>query len=107
MYRKRPFELVTVSINYPDEEAAVRRFLEAQHASSRNLLSASMDPYELMNAFDPEWGGGVPYSVVIAPGGQVLYKQDGRIELLKARRLILGSFPDDDYVGQNAYWNSK
>ena len=26
MYRKRPFELVTVSINYPDEEAAVRAF---------------------------------------------------------------------------------
>ncbi len=107
MYRKRPFDLVTVSINYPDEEAAVRRFLEGQHASSRNLLSALMDPYELMRAFDPDWGGGVPYSMVIAPGGQVLYKENGRIDLLKARRLILASFPDDDYVGQNAYWNSK
>jgi peroxiredoxin len=107
MYRKRPFELVTVSINYPDEEAAVRRFLEAQHASTRNLLSASMDPYELTTAFDPEWSGGVPYSVVLAPGGQVLYKENGRVDLLKARRLILASFPDDDYIGQNAYWNSK
>ena len=107
MYRKRPFELVTVSINYPDEEAAVRRFLEGQHASSRNFLSGTMDPYELMKAFDPDWGGGVPYSVVIAPGGQVLYKENGPIDLLKARRLILASFPDDDYVGQNGYWNSK
>ena len=107
MYRKRPFELVTVSINYPDEEAAVRRFLEGQHASSRNFLSGTMDPYELMKAFDPDWGGGVPYSMVIAPGGQVLYKENGPIDLLKARRLILASFPDDDYVGQNAYWNSK
>ena len=34
MYRKRPFDLVTVSINYPDEEKGVRKFLEAQHASS-------------------------------------------------------------------------
>jgi peroxiredoxin len=107
MYRKRPFDLVTVSINYPDEEAAVRRFLEAQHASSRNFLSASMDPYELLRGFDPDWGGGVPYSMVIAPGGQVLYKENGRVDLLKARRLILASFPDDDYVGQNAYWNSR
>jgi peroxiredoxin len=107
MYRKRPFDLVTVSINYPDEEAAVRRFLEGQHASSRNLLSASMDPYELMRAFDPDWGGGVPYSMVIAPSGEMLYKENGRVDLLKARRLILASFPDDDYVGQNAYWNSK
>ena len=107
MYRKRPFELVPVSINYPDEEAAVRRFLERQHASSRNFLSGTMDPYELMKGFDPDWGGGVPYSMVIAPGGQVLYKENGRVDLLKARRLILASFPDDDYVGQNAYWNNK
>jgi thiol-disulfide isomerase/thioredoxin len=34
MYRKRPFDLWTVSINYPDEEAGVRKFLESQHASS-------------------------------------------------------------------------
>jgi len=27
--------------------------------------------------------------------------------VLKTRRLILASFPDDDYVGQNAYWNRK
>jgi peroxiredoxin len=106
MYRKRPFELVTVSINYPDEEPAVRRFLESQKASSKNFLSGTMDPYELMKAFDPEWNGAVPYSMVIAPDGKVLYKGNGRLDILKTRRLILGSFPDDDYVGQNAYWNS-
>jgi peroxiredoxin len=107
MYRKRPFELVTVSINYPDEEKAVRKFLDAQLAASRNYISGTMDPYELMNAFDPEWNGGVPYSMVIAPGGKVLLKQNGTLDILKTRRLILASFPDDDYVGQNAYWNSR
>ena len=107
MYRKRPFELVTVSINYPDEEKAVRKFLEAQLAASRNYISGTMDPYELMHAFDPEWTGGVPYSMVIAPGGKVLYKGNGALDILKTRRLILASFPDDDYVGQNAYWNSR
>ena len=106
MCRKRPFELVTVSINYPDEEKAVRKFLEAQLAASRNCISGTMDPYEL-NAFDPEWNGGVPYSMVIAPGGKVLLKQNGTLDILKTRRLVLASFPDDDYVGQNAYWNSK
>jgi peroxiredoxin len=107
MYRKRPFQLVTVSINYPDEEAGVRRFLETQHASSRNLLSNTMDPYALMKAFDPDWNGSVPYSVVIAPGGGLLYKENGSLDVPKARRLILASFPDDDYVGQQAYWKAK
>jgi peroxiredoxin len=107
MYRKRPFEVVTVSINYPDEEKGVRRFLDSQHASTRNLLFGTMDPYELMSAFDADWDGSVPYSMVIAPDGQVLYKGKGKLDMLKTRRLILASFPDDDYIGQNAYWNAK
>ena len=107
MYRKRPFELVTVSINYPDEDKAVRAFLEKQHASTRNYLNALMDPYELLKGFDPGWEGAVPYSVVIGPDGRTLYTARGALDVLTARRAILASFPDDDYVGQNAYWNSR
>ena len=105
MYRKRPFEVLTVSLNYPDEEKGVRAFLDKQHASTRNLLNALMDPYELMKAFDRNWDGAVPYSAVIAPDGKVLYTVKGPLDILKTRRIILASFPDDDYVGQNAYWN--
>ncbi len=107
MYRKRPFDLVTVSINYPDEEKGVRAFLEKQHASTRNYLNSLMDPYELMKAFDSEWEGAVPYSMVIGPDGKALYAVRGPVDILKTRRIILASFPDDDYVGQNAYWNTK
>ena len=107
MYRKRPFELVTVSVNYPDEEKAVRTFLTKYLASSRNYLSATMEPHALVQQFDPSWKGGVPYSVVIAPDGQIISRTNGQVDILKIRRLILASFPDDSYVGQNAYWNSK
>lgn len=107
MYRRRPFELVTVAINFPDEEAGVRRHLERQHASSRNLIFAGTDQYALMQAVDPDWNGAVPYSMIIAPGGKVLYQSAGPLDILQARRTILASFPDDDYVGQNAYWNGE
>jgi len=107
MYRRRPFQLVTVAVNYPDEEKAVRTFLATQKASARNLMPASLDPSEIVQALDKDWNGGVPHTMVIAPGGKVLYRSSGRIDILKTRRIILGSFPDDDYVGQNAYWNSK
>jgi peroxiredoxin len=107
MYRKRPLEIVTVSINFPDEEKGVRRFLDSQHASTRNLLFSGMDPYEQMKAFDPEWSGAVPYTLLIAPDGKVLFKHQGVLDFLKVRRLILASFPDDDYIGQNAYWNEQ
>jgi hypothetical protein len=49
----------------------------------------------------------MPYSMVIGPDGKVLYKASGRLDILKARRIILASFPDDDYVGQQAYWATK
>jgi hypothetical protein len=60
MYRRCPFELATVAIDFPDEEEGVRRSLVEQHASTRNLLFATMDSYESMKAFDPQWDGGVP-----------------------------------------------
>jgi thiol-disulfide isomerase/thioredoxin len=107
MYRKRPFQLVTVAVNYPDEEKAVRKFLDEQKASARNLIPAIMEPSDIVTALDKDWNGGVPYSMVIAPGGKVLYRSSGRVNILETRRTILRSFPDDDYVGQNAYWNSK
>lgn len=107
MYRKRAFDMVTVSVNYPDEIKGVRRFLESQHASTRNLLFSSMDPYEEMKAFDPDWSGAVPFTMVIGPDGKIVYQEQGALDILKARRAILASFPDDDYKGQNAYWSSK
>lgn len=106
MYRKRPFELITVAINFPDEEAGVRKFLDEQHATTKNLLFGTTDPYELMKVVDPDWNGAVPYSLIVAPGGKVLYKGNGTLDMLKARRTLLASLPDDNYVGQNAYWNS-
>jgi hypothetical protein len=66
-----------------------------------------MEPSDIVTALDKDWNGGVPYSMVIAPGGKVLYRSSGRVNILETRRTILKSFPDDDYVGQNAYWNSK
>jgi hypothetical protein len=45
--------------------------------------------------------------MIVGPDGKVLFKGNGALDMLQARRTILASLPDDDYVGQNAYWNSK
>ncbi len=107
MYGKRAFDLVTVSAQFPDERKGVTAFLERQHATSRNLLFASDDTYEMMAAFDAKWNGGVPYTVLLGPGGEVLFSTQGAVDPLKLRRLILRHLPDDDYIGQLAYWNSR
>jgi peroxiredoxin len=107
MYRHRPFTLVTVSTNYPDAEKGVLRVLQEQHASSTNLLFGDMDIYKLMAAFDPDWNGAVPYTMLIKPDGEVVYKHQGEIDPLEIRRLIIANLPDDDYIGHQAYWQAK
>jgi peroxiredoxin len=88
MYRHRDFELVTVSINHPDEESQVLRFLKKEQASNRNLIFSSPDRERLMDAFDPEWQGAVPYTVLLDPEGKVIYREVGRVDILAAKRAI-------------------
>jgi thiol-disulfide isomerase/thioredoxin len=106
MYRLRPFELVTVSTNYPDEQTGVLAALEKQHASNPNLLFGAPDIYALMAAFDPGWKAAVPYTMLIGPDGSAIYKEQGPIDALALRRLIIANLKDDDYLGHQAYWRS-
>jgi thiol-disulfide isomerase/thioredoxin len=106
MYGHRAFDLVTVNINYPDEQAGVLAALQKQHATSHNLLLGSTDIYALMAAFDPEWNAAVPYTMLIRPDGQVVYKHQGEINPLELRRLIIANLADDDYIGHQAYWKA-
>jgi thiol-disulfide isomerase/thioredoxin len=107
MYRNRDFDYVAVSTNMPDEQAGVEKFLNKQHASSRNLIFASTDTYAMQAAFDAKWESGVPYTVLLAPDGKVVYEHTGELDILELRRVILAHLPDSDYQGHRAYWATK
>ncbi len=106
MYSDRGFQLVTVSANMPDEKAGVLRFLQRKHATSRNLLFASDDTAALQAAFDPKWQSAVPYTVLLGPGGTVLYSTMGSVDILELRRKLLAAMPSD-YIGFNKYWQGQ
>jgi peroxiredoxin len=106
MYSHRSFDVVTVSINYPDEQKGALAALTKLHATTRNLILGSTDLYALLAAFDPDWNAAVPYSMLIRPNGEVVYKLQGTINPLEMRRMIIANLPDDDYLGHQAYWLS-
>jgi len=106
MYRKRDLDIVTVSINSPDEEKFVLKVLEEHHAINRNLLFAGSDSADAVSAFGTGWSGGVPYTVLIGMDGEVLFKTQGAMNALEVRRAILKNLADDRYIGQHDYWNS-
>jgi peroxiredoxin len=104
MYGHRAFEVVTVSINYPDEKAGALAALAKLHATTRNFILGSTDIYPLLAAFNSDWNAAVPYSMLIRPGGEVVYEHQGTIDPLRMRRRIIANLPDDDYKGHQAYW---
>ena len=89
MYRHREFEFVSVSINRPDEEERVLAFLNKQKASNRNLLFASPQRPPLIDAFNPEWQGVAPYTVLINPEGEIIYSETGTIDPAALKLVIV------------------
>jgi len=89
MYRHRDFEVVLVSVNQPDEERQVLEFLKKHQASNKNLIFGSADRTQLINAFDPQWQGEVPLTVIINPEGKIIHRESGSIDPLAMRRAIV------------------
>ena len=107
MYGKRAVNIVSVSINAPDEKKFVLQFLQEQHAINRNLLFSGNDIADAVAAFGAnDWSGGVPFTALVGTNGEILYKTQGGMNALEVRRALLKNLPDDRYVGQHDYWNS-
>jgi peroxiredoxin len=98
MYRGRGFEVVAVSADAPEKSDAVRRFLEEKQASFRNLQFDKGDPYAMIDAVDPAWQGELPHTLLVAPGGKVVWRSEGAFDRLALRKAIVG------YVGR--YYHS-
>ena len=105
MFRKRAFDMVTVSTDGPSASAPVLAFLKAQYASSQNKQFASADRASLQAAWGARWNPAQPFTMVIAPGGEVLYQKEGKFDIVEIRRVVLAAMPDTSgYIGSKAYW---
>jgi len=87
-FRHRGFEMVTVAAQFPDEEAKVLKFLQDHKSSGRNLIFSENDKYAYIEAFDKEWNGELPFTLLIDEKGNVLYRESGSINFLALRRAI-------------------
>jgi len=94
MYRRRDFELLTISADSSARKDQVLSALKKQQASCKNYLFAQGDIYQLMEAVDKDLLGGVPCTLLIEPGGKVIYRRLGLIEPLELKRTIV------EYVGR-------
>jgi len=89
--QNRNFEMITISLDDPKDQLKVLPFLQKQHAALPGRLTRiveqegrSTDNYlfngkadALQKILDPEWPGPLPYTIIVAPGGRIIYRHTG------------------------------
>ena len=43
----------------------------------------------MLRPIDPDWNGALPHTLLVAPDGEVLYRETGEIDFLELRRKIV------------------
>ena len=89
MYRGRDFEFVSISTDKPEKKAKALNFLKEQQASNPNYIFSGSDVYQLIDVVDPEWKGALPYTILVEPGGKIVYREQGPVNSLQLKRIIV------------------
>ncbi len=96
MYRGRSFEFISVSADKQARRTDALNFLKKQEASNKNFIFNDDDVYKLIEAVDNDWQGALPFTMIIEPGGKVLYKKMDMIDPLEVKKLIV----DSKFIGR-------
>ncbi|MEX2580333.1 MAG: redoxin domain-containing protein [Verrucomicrobiales bacterium] len=102
-FETRGFDMITVSTDSPGEIDKVRTLLNRFHAAMPTLTEASVreegratnnylfdgDTDTLAEILDPEWRGVLPYTVLVAPGGEIVHRFEGEVDATELRRVIV------------------
>jgi peroxiredoxin len=100
--RPTEFEMITISADAPADSAKAQAFLQKQGAGLSKTMAATLvaenrttnsylfsgsDLNALGQALDPQWPGPLPHTVLVAPGGEIIWRQNGVVDPgeLKAR----------------------
>ena len=109
-FKRRDFEVITLSLDRTPDEAKALHFLEKQQAgmsaelrdslrsegrTTNNYLYSEASSEQLIQALDPQWPGPIPHTVLIAPGGKILWSHNGVVdseELVRHIMDVLGGY---------------
>jgi thiol-disulfide isomerase/thioredoxin len=107
-FQNRPMEFISISLDPVDQRPAVSKFLESRHAAIPDSTAVSLkeegrlsnnyqwtggNPDIMAQAIDPEWSGALPHTILVAPGGKILWRHTGELDIVAVRREILKGLP--------------
>ena|SRR5688572_15963802 len=96
MYNARDFELITISADELSKKEKVHDFLKKKQAANKNYIFSGDNKYKLIEAVDPKWQGALPYTVLVEPGGKIVYAKQSTIDPLLMKKTIV----ENKYIGR-------
>jgi peroxiredoxin len=96
MYRGRDFEFISISADDPAKKDKALKFLKSEQSSATNYIFNIDDKYKLIDAVDPNWQGALPYTLLVEPGGKIVYSKQGQIDPAELKKRIV----DDKFIGR-------
>jgi peroxiredoxin len=96
MYRKRDFEFISISADEPAKRNKALQFLQKMEASNTNYIFNEDNKYKLIESIDPNWQGALPYTLLVEPGGKIVYAKDGPIDPFELKKKIV----DNHLIGR-------
>lgn len=102
-FENRGFDMITISTDSTEAMEKAQTLLGRFNAAMPDLTETSVKEEgrttnnylfdgstdELAEALDPEWQGTLPHTVLIAPGGEIVYRTSGEIDPLEVKRIIV------------------
>jgi len=89
MFGARDFEFVSLSADELSKKDKALEFLKDKQSAVPNYISTNDDKYALIEAVDPNWNGALPYTVLLEPGGKVVYSHQGEADFGELKRTIV------------------
>ncbi|MEO8764397.1 MAG: redoxin domain-containing protein [Ginsengibacter sp.] len=89
MYRDRDFEFISLNVDEPRKKKVILSFLQNQHASNQNYIFRRDVNSKFNETIDPAWKGGLPYTILLEPGGKIFYSKQGSVDPAQLKKVIV------------------
>lgn len=89
MYGARDFEFVSISADKLAQRERAQKFLQEKQSALKNYIFTNEDKYALIEALGNGWNGALPYTVLLAPGGEKVWEHQGEVDFLELKRAIV------------------
>lgn len=61
--------------------------MKSANSALENHIVTNDDKYALIEAIDPEWNGALPYTMLIEPRGNIVWKFQGEVDFPELKKL--------------------